>query len=201
MRTKPRRVSMEDIKSKDTKVYSNVVSKYNLISEKTTGSSCNTKSQHESHAFWAIKQMTHWKDYSSKKVHNAKKSSLVWRQTSLNFYLWLQNILKIYLMPFHCFLFSVRSVSVTAFYFAYMVLLRFTSTTVTRNCYKNVKPWRSPTFFLRSVQLHILRYLSIPIFNGSGKPVRLPLRNFKWFNSPSAKCTLRKPGPLCPTWM
>ena len=42
---------MEDIKSKDTKVYLNAVTKYNLISEKTTGSSCITKSQHESCAF------------------------------------------------------------------------------------------------------------------------------------------------------
>lgn len=109
---------------------------------------------------------------------------------------YFENILNaISLLPVFC------EMCVTAFYFAYMVLLRFTSITVSRNCYKNVKPWRSPTFFLRSIQLHILRYQSIPIFNGSGKPTRLPLINFKWFNSPSAKWTLRKPGTLCPTWM
>lgn len=150
MRTKARRVSIDDIKSKDTKSLLKCCKQIQSNIRENHWEQLHTKFQHESHAFWAIKQMTHWKDCPSRKIHNAKKSSLAWKNVFLNFYLWLQNILKIYLMPFHCFLFSMRCVS-QHFICLHGVLLRFTSITVSRNCYKNVKPWRSPTFFLRSI--------------------------------------------------
>lgn len=144
---------------------------------------------------WLTGKAAHLKMYIM-----ARKSSLVWKQMSSGIFIYGYRIFWKYTQCHFIdsnFLWDLCLPQ----HFACVVLLRSLSTIVARNCCKNFKPWLSPTFFLGSIQPHILRYLSIPTFNDGGKPKRLPLRDFKWFNSLSAKHILRKPGTFCPTWI